>query len=253
MAVDAAEVVLRRSQMGRSVRSFFVAGPRPSNDQGDGYWIVLSGAPSPDANMALVDSTDPAVLATALDYVEAAAVPAILMLAGEARSQGMRDGWQHVGSMPFMELALDSAHLIRDARVRQAGAKDFETVSGLLADAYGMEREIADVMAVLVRVDLDDAWIWLLEDGGDAVSTVVTSRIDDTVCVWGMATPERFGRRGFGRALLGEVLGRARDDGAAIGLLGATPAGKPLYEATGWSTIEEWELYLNAESAQFGH
>jgi GNAT superfamily N-acetyltransferase len=251
--MDEATVALRRSQMGRSVLSFFVAGPHPSRDRGDGYWIVLSGAPSPDVNMAFVDAADPAVLASAMDYVEAAAVPAIVMLAGGARTGAMPVGWQHVGSMPFMALALDSAQLTRDARVRQAGANDFDAVGGLIADAYGMDREIADVMAICVRVDLDDAWIWLLEEDGEPVSTVVTSRIDDTVCVWGMATPERFGRSGFGRALLGDVLARARDDGAAIGLLGATPAGTPLYEATGWSTIEEWELFLNADSAQFEH
>lgn len=42
-------------------------------------------------------------------------------------------------------------------------------------------------------------------------------------------------------------------DGAEIGLLGATPAGLPLYEATGWRTVEQWRVFTNAASAQFSH
>ena len=61
--MDEAELSLRRSQMGRSARSFLVAGSRCVESQGPGYWVALSGVPSPDANMALVDTSDPAVLA----------------------------------------------------------------------------------------------------------------------------------------------------------------------------------------------
>lgn len=37
----------------------------------------------------------------------------------------------------------------------------------------------------------------------------------------------------------------------AVGLLGPTPARTPLYDATGWSTLEDWEIYANDHSAQF--
>jgi len=53
--------------------------------------------------------------------------------------------------------------------------------------------------------------------------------------------------------LLADVLARARLEGASIGLLGATPAGRPLYDATGWTTLEEWQLFLSSDSTQFGH
>jgi hypothetical protein len=54
----------------------------------------------------------------------------------------------------------------------------------------------------------------------------------------------------IGRALLGHVLNAARQDGMSVGLLGATPAGKPLYDATDWRTVEEWRLFVNATSVQ---
>jgi len=66
-----------------------------------------------------------------------------------------------------------------------------------------------------------------------------------------MGTPQRFGRRGYGKAILASVLDTAREDGAVLGLLGATPAGLPLYEATGWQTQETWDLFTDATSAQF--
>ena len=95
------------------------------------------------------------------------------------------------------------------------------------------------------------ASFWLLEDEGQVKSGVVTCRAADSVSLWTMSTPAAFARRGFGRALLGAVLFQAREEGVIIGLLGATAAGFPLYRASGWRTIEEWHLFVNATSAQF--
>lgn len=54
------------------------------------------------------------------------------------------------------------------------------------------------------------------------------------VSVWMMGTPARFARRGYA-------------------LLGATPAGQPLYEATGWRSVDEWQVFPNSTPAQFSH
>jgi hypothetical protein len=29
------------------------------------------------------------------------------------------------------------------------------------------------------------------------------------------------------------------------GLLAASPAGKPVYDATGWLVVEEWQMYMS--------
>ena len=34
--------------------------------------------------------------------------------------------------------------------------------------------------------------------------------------------------------------------GAVHGLLAASPAGKPLYVATGWLVVEEWQMFVSA-------
>jgi GNAT superfamily N-acetyltransferase len=240
--------------MGRGCQPLAVhGGPRAVGDVAGGAWLMLTGAPSPDANMALVHDGDAHTLATTKQAVEAAGYPTLFMLAGRSKGSQLEGGWQPVGAMPLMSSALNDEHLRADQRVRQAAASDFDTVTELLVDAYSMPRDVAEACALILRAEQDAMHVWLLDDSELAVSTVMTIIVDDVVCVWCMATPARFARRGHGRALLGDVLLRAKNAGASIGLLGATPAGRPLYEATGWRTIEEWELFVNAESTQFPH
>jgi hypothetical protein len=194
--VDEAELSLRRSQMGRSARSFLAPGRHRAEDQGPGYWVALSGAPSPDANMALVDSSDPAVLATVLRQIQDSGFPMLFMLAGAGRRSELSAGWQHVGETPFMAFALAGTHPRPDGRVRQADIDDFDIVSELVASSFGLTQEIGDVVAGILEPGDAAGKIWLLVDDARAVSTVLTSIIDDAVCVWCMGTPARFARRG---------------------------------------------------------
>lgn len=226
------------------------------NETRPGWWAVITGGPGADANMVLIHDDDEEQLAQLTGLVRREKIPALLMLAGDgiALSAKMTDEWEHAGSMPVMSLQVGAAAGTPDARVRQATAGDTETVIQLIVDAYELDPEVA---AVFVRPVLEAPApvlrYWILEEDGIAVSTVLSGRIDETVSLWCMSTSPNHQRRGYGRALLSAVVDWARNDGATIGLLGATPAGYPLYEATGWSTFEEWQLYVNAPSAQFAH
>lgn len=248
------ELALRRRQMGLSVQVMAAANaPRGLGRIGDGYWLMLTGEPRPDVNLALVYTADVGQLESALLAVEASGAPTLLAVAGPATGTAPGAGWELSGAMPFMACELAGQDLRADDRVRRAGGADFDVVTGLLAEAFAMSREAAGAAArVLSLDDRSGLEVWLLEDDGVPVSTVMTSVVADAVCVWCMATPGRYGRRGFGRALLVHVLLEARGAGASTGLLGATPAGRPLYAATGWKVLEEWQLYLrNRASRQF--
>lgn len=245
------ELALRRSQMGRSALSFVTRGPQGVGAQGPGYWVALSGAPSPDANMALADTSEAAAVAAALSIVEQEGYPTLFMLAGDARAAVLGPSWRHVGEMPFMTVSLKGDAQGIDPRVRRAGPDDAEAFAGLLGGAFALSQQVAELMAMLVFLDDLEATIWLLVDHSVAVSAVLTSVVDDAVCLWCMATPPPFARRGYARALLADVLCRAGKQGASVGLLGATPAGRPLYEATGWTALENWKIFTNADSAQF--
>lgn len=244
------ELVRRRQQMGVSVRGWADV-PGGLFEEGDGYWLMLSGVPSPDVNVAHVHGGGPAALRRVTEAIAAAGIPALLSLAGDIDGSDIGAGWQQVGTMPFMSVRLADTPTGPDSRVRPATAADTADVVALTAEAYGMEQVVAEAAVVPVVSRSSSMRFWLLEDGGEPVSTVLTARLDDAVTIWCMGTPARFGRRGYGRALLGHVLHAAAADGAEVGLLGATPAGLPLYEATGWRTLEEWRLHVNAPSVQF--
>jgi GNAT superfamily N-acetyltransferase len=241
--MDETSVAERRAQMGRSAGSLMAAGPRPVAEGGPGFWVALSGALSLDANLALIDADDPGVRDRVLATVGGAGVPTTVLLAGVAAGAGLGTGRTLAGAMPFMRTSLDGRAGVSDARVRRADAGDVDVVRGIQGAAFGLDDAVAGVIADLLTMDGADARVWLLTDDGTPVSSVITHVVDDAACVWCMATPSAFERRGCGRAILGHALAEAAADGLAVALLGATPAGKPLYDVTGWTTIEEWDLY----------
>ncbi|MDE3094318.1 MAG: hypothetical protein KGJ47_11120, partial [Acidobacteriota bacterium] len=94
---DVNEVSLsaRRRQMGESLALLSSVGPRPHHQLGDHYWIAMSGAPSADANVALLQTNDPGVLGHVLGVVDAMSVPTTLVLAGSALALELGDAWRH--------------------------------------------------------------------------------------------------------------------------------------------------------------
>ena len=98
--MDEAELGHRRSQMGRSARSFVTAGPDAISEQAEGYWLALSGAPSPDLNVRFVDSGDPSVLSYALQRTEQSGFPSLFALAGQCREAELGP---HVFDAPHQE------------------------------------------------------------------------------------------------------------------------------------------------------
>jgi GNAT superfamily N-acetyltransferase len=223
-------------------------------DAGPDWWLGFTGGSSADMNMAFLATSDPDALAGTVGIVDETGLEALVMLAGPGRELRTRltGPWVGVGTSPIMTRDLADASDDVDPRVRQAAPADAETLATLIAEAFSLPVDDAALMAEaaaqggVVRA-------WLLVEDDVAVSAVVSGHLGEDVSLWAMSTPARHQRRGYGRAVLGTVLAHARADGASLGMLGATPAGLPLYEATGWSTAEEWEVFTNAESAQFSH
>jgi GNAT superfamily N-acetyltransferase len=152
--------------------------------------------------------------------------------------------------MPFMAGDLAGMTLATDVRVRQATPVDLDAMTQLMSDAYGIAPEVARG-CISATFNGKHMTMWLLENDGVPMSCCMTARHEDAVSVWCMSTPERFGRRGYGRAVLAHALAEARADGAELGLLGATPAGERLYQSTGWQALEQWAVFVNSTSAQF--
>jgi GNAT superfamily N-acetyltransferase len=252
MSLPSDEHVRRRTAMGRGILPW-VSGPSMLGRVDEGSWLVLSGSSSPDMNLAFLYREDPDALTEALTEIEDRGLSALVMLAGEGKRLAplVPPAFQPVGEMPMMSKRLDGPD-VEDDRVRRATAADRPAVNQLIHGAYGLPQDAIELAtAPLEGPDDGPLAIWVLEQDGEPVSAVTTTRIEDTVGLWTMATPPEHQRKGYGRALLAAVLSDARRDGAALGLLGATPAGLPLYRSTGWEIDEEWDLYVNATSEQF--
>ena len=233
-------------QLGHALREWD-GRPQEPYKTGPSSWSYLSGASSADMNLALVHGDNPDEMFQVISDIDEVGVPTCLFFAGEGKklSDRVPSEWKLLGSMPFMAADIQTMNSTRDARVRQAQIEDVGAVVGLLAQSFGLQPEEVAYSCVtpIGKVDADMK-VWILEEDGQAVSTVMGSRNDDVLSVFCMGTPSQFARRGYGKALLSDVLARAKEDGVALGLLGATAAGKPLYDASGWKTLEEWDLYL---------
>jgi GNAT superfamily N-acetyltransferase len=243
--VERAELERRRRQIGESIQDWAATA-----EVGDGYWVALIGMPSPDANMALLSTRESVATARVLALIDQAGVPALVLLAGDGANAALPSAWQRVGSMPFMSGELAGMTLMSDPRVRPATLDDVDAMTRLMTDAYGIEAEVA---RGCIRATFHGRrmTMWLLEEDGVPVSCGMTARHESAVSVWCMSTPQQYARRGYGRALLAHALAKARAEGAEIGLLGATPAGEPLYQSTGWQSLEQWAVLVNSASAQF--
>ena len=71
-------------------------------------------------------------------------------------------------------------------------------------ETYGLPSTAARIaLPDTVSVDARDSEsalaAWELYEGDDLVSGVATSTVDENVCIWLMATPPGFQRRGYGR------------------------------------------------------
>ncbi len=244
------DLVQVRKVMGEAITSVAVLARSKSLVAND-HWYALTGVNAADWNMALVFDNNPAVLTSVLDEINRVDVPTYVLLAGAGTDLGAAfpDGWVHAGSYPFMrtDAPFNDGHI--DPRVRRAGPDDGEAINLLIAQAFGLDSEVSRELIQAVADQRTAMTAWILEDNGVALSTVMTARSGDVVSVWCMATTPAAYRKGYGKALLSTVLTLAEREGATIGLLGATEAGFPLYEALGWRTVEDWAVYADVSSA----
>lgn len=223
-------------------------GPEMFGTVTDGYWAGLTAIPAADMNIAVVDGNAPEHLAAAIEDIERVGAPATLVLAGAglAHADALPARWTRVGEMPIMSADLSSLATGPDPRVRPATLRDAPAVAQILTGAFGLASSVTQATVDCILSARAGTTTWVLEDSGVVVSVVVSTRSGDSVGLWCMGTPPTYARRGYARALLSAVLDWAKNDGAVRGLLGATPAGYPLYAATGWQTVERWWIASSA-------
>lgn len=155
-------------------------------------------------------------------------------------------GLTRVGAAPLMVLRPDVA--VQPGRptkiVRALGPELVGVAGDLIAAAFDEPR---DVIARCIEVSITETsgvatYIAWGDDG--PMCTVSVTPTGDTAGITLMATPAEHQRKGMGRALLSQVIDDYRRRGMARFHLGATEAGRPLYESLGFETVAELPVWV---------
>jgi GNAT superfamily N-acetyltransferase len=159
-----------------------------------------------------------------------------------------RLGLAAVGVAPLMVLRPEVP--VRPSRptkvVRALGPELVGIAGDLIAQAFDTPRDVVarciDVgMTATAGVETYIAW----DDEGPTCTVSVTPT-GDTAGISLMATPPARQRQGLGRALLSQVIVDYRRRGVARFHLGATEAGRPLYESLGFELVADLPVWLLA-------
>ena len=156
-----------------------------------------------------------------------------------------RLGFAPVGDAPMMVLRADTPVQPGPMKVVRALGPELARVAGdLIAAAFDTPR---DVIARCIDVCMTptagvETYIGWGDDG--PMCTVSVTPTGDTGAISLMATPPEHQRKGAGRALLSHVIDDYRRRGMTRFHLGATEAGRRLYESLGFEVVADLPVWL---------
>ena len=117
---------------------------------------------------------------------------------------------------------------------------DFAVVA---SEAFDAPLEAAGTLAPSSSL-ADDRCAWFIGYiDGDPAACGQLLRTADVAGVYSIGVRERFRRRGLGAAITTVVLAAGKDVGCAIGVLQASPMGRPVYERMGFGTVTQYHSF----------
>jgi GNAT superfamily N-acetyltransferase len=222
-----------------------------------GCSLILSGEPVADLNYLLAGRK-----ATVEGFVTAARtclereLPFLGILfpevAQELAGPAAELGLVHAVEFPFMVAtgappAVDLGELTVRRAVGEEGAR---ASAQALQGAFGIPVESLLRTMSASFLDSPAVEVWLAEQGEICSGSVTLTLQGDTAGVWAMGVDPATQRKGIGRRLLTTAMREAATHGVRRFYLGATPAGKPLYERLGYETQLVTQVWASGESGQ---
>ena len=146
-----------------------------------------------------------------------------------------RSGYSRVARDTLMALSLPDVVPFADSTVRRVTDPDALRNLALVRDG-----DVLDVDHFT-----DDIHCYILDLDGEAVSSaLLIPSLHDTVVIEHVQTLPAYRRRGYGRWLLRALHAEAARMGMRQIVLGANEAGRPLYDALGYTAICHVDVYL---------
>jgi len=163
-----------------------------------------------------------------------------------------RLGLAAVGSAPLMVLRPDVA--VQPSRptnvVRALGPELVGAAGDLIAAAFGAPRDVIARCIDVCMTETAGVETYIAWADDRPMCTVSVTPTGDTAGISLMATPPEHQRRGVGRALLTQVIADCRRRGMERFHLGATPAGRPLYESVGFKLVADLPVWVLGHSTE---
>ncbi len=251
-------VAALRDHLGESSRLW--GGPHPTCHVEPGYWQMLSNLRAIDYNVVGVHGEEGSLIGRALEEIESARVPALVMVAGPALARVgelIDAGWTCFTASPLMALELPAPGSGRgepeDAAVRRIATRELAELRGVVTETFELAERLGPI-CVPDEVALPpgrarhpgsrvryDAFGLFLEDG--LVSAVLTASVGTSACLWAMATPPGRQRQGYGRRLLLAVTARLAEAGSERAVLLSSAAGRRLYGSLGFVVHDHWQVW----------
>jgi GNAT superfamily N-acetyltransferase len=228
---------------------------------GRDWAMALSGEPVADLNMILIGNERAAeqALGEALEAVRERDLPVAAMLAPHVANAlapvAEAAGLQFGGAVPLMVMRADGPIAPGKSCVieRALDPRTVAVAGDLTAAAFDLPRESVRRALDAAVTETSPAQVFVGAWDGVPMSAVTVTRSGSTVGVWNMSTPPQHQGKGMGRALLTGVMEAQRQAGVTRFYLGATAAGRPLYESLGYETIADWSAWVQGHSTQVAH
>ena len=221
--------------------------------------LALSGANAADLNAAVVwgGEAPEATLRSFAEDADKAGAPFLTMFApdlAEPLAPVARDlGLVHATEFPLMVCPADGFEPAASSSIDVARLTDPSSMSAWVAPVAAAF--LLDPTETVRALPFD--WLqgpvahgWSARIDGEVVGAVSTTIHGDHVGIWAMATHPDHQRKGIGQVLLTRVMDEHRRHGARAFFLGATPAGKPLYDKIGYATRVVTQVWVRGETAQ---
>ena len=238
---------------GQGSAQFWRAAPNSESRLTAHSALVLSGEPNVDMNFAIIDAGDDAELRLRefVERLRERKLPAQVVLsdavADELDATAHELGLTYDGTMPLMVRGVEespraSADFAVERVVDIAGLRD---MARIVAGAFEIPDELCLRAVAPAMLAMPDVEVFVARGEDTAVSAVVTTATGGAVGVWAMATLPDHERRGAGAAVLGAALEHHRPRADAF-FLGASCAGRPLYERLGFRIAVEGASWVCA-------
>ena len=251
-------VLLRLSH--EALIGMYGCGPRYVARSIPGAAMVLSGEHVADLNYLVAGSAEADAIEgfrSFVRYADERELPFCTIVAASVADElsGVCEnlGLIHATQWPLMVCPGEAAQALptEGVTVRAVnGDEDVAAMSRALAEAFSMPAESIERAMPLRLYDSPAIDTYVAEYEGDVLSSVTITRHGDVVGVWAMGTKAAAQGKGIGRALLSTVMAAEREAGAEAFFLGATPAGRPLYERLGYRTVFSAEVWVRGETNQ---